>query len=279
MGGSVRSEGLAGTWTIHVKVIWQSWCHCLPTLSQSRYTSSLCASPLSLSSLPLTLCCSVALLDRVSAAQRPAAASRTLERTRDRSWRFPCIASSRPALRTPCPAPPPTQSHTCPGRSEKGGRTCSPSRRTTHQTASSRSPTTRSVSLLLAVSLFWHCVSHLTPVKTDRDAMDTFRAMVAKQERSKRTLELTKVLIHYNPAHYSVWCVALDFRNLAVPLTIPRTPPGSTGRTRSSNSRQTCPKSWTSSTSSSSTTSSPTRSGALGACTLVAEHELIDFRA
>ncbi|BGO99526.1 CAAX geranylgeranyltransferase alpha subunit [Rhodotorula toruloides] len=53
----------------------------------------------------------------------------------------------------------------------------------------------------------------LVPIAYDeiyRDAMDTFRAMVAKQERSQRTLELTKILIHYNPAHYSVWKYRAD---------------------------------------------------------------------
>lgn len=35
--------------------------------------------------------------------------------------------------------------------------------------------------------------------------MDTFRAIVAKQERSERTLEITKLIIQMNPGHYTVW--------------------------------------------------------------------------
>lgn len=41
--------------------------------------------------------------------------------------------------------------------------------------------------------------------RADRDAMDTFRAIVAKQERSERTLEITKLIIQMNPGHYTVW--------------------------------------------------------------------------
>ncbi|GAA5860610.1 hypothetical protein JCM5353_004069, partial [Sporobolomyces roseus] len=37
-----------------------------------------------------------------------------------------------------------------------------------------------------------------------RDAMDTFRAIVKKGEKSKRTLELTELIIQFNPGHYSV---------------------------------------------------------------------------
>lgn len=37
--------------------------------------------------------------------------------------------------------------------------------------------------------------------------MDTFRALVAKGEKSERTLEVTQWIIRLNPGHYSVWCV------------------------------------------------------------------------
>ncbi|GAA5825676.1 hypothetical protein JCM11251_000335 [Rhodosporidiobolus azoricus] len=53
----------------------------------------------------------------------------------------------------------------------------------------------------------------LVPIAYDeyyRDAMDTFRAMVAKQERSERTLELTELIIQMNPGHYSVWKYRAD---------------------------------------------------------------------
>ena len=38
--------------------------------------------------------------------------------------------------------------------------------------------------------------------------MDTFRALVAKGEKSERTLEVTQWIIRLNPGHYSVWCVS-----------------------------------------------------------------------
>lgn len=41
--------------------------------------------------------------------------------------------------------------------------------------------------------------------------MDTFRAIVKKGEKSKRTLELTELIIQFNPGHYSVWFVPLRF--------------------------------------------------------------------
>lgn len=41
----------------------------------------------------------------------------------------------------------------------------------------------------------------------DRDAMDTFRALVQRDELSTRGLELTETLIRLNPGHYSIWCV------------------------------------------------------------------------
>lgn len=41
--------------------------------------------------------------------------------------------------------------------------------------------------------------------QADRDAMDMFRALVAKQEKSQRTLDLTKEIIQMNPGHYTVW--------------------------------------------------------------------------
>lgn len=43
-----------------------------------------------------------------------------------------------------------------------------------------------------------------------RDAMDTFRAIVKKGEKSKRTLELTELIIQFNPGHYSVWKYRAD---------------------------------------------------------------------
>ncbi|GAA5861936.1 hypothetical protein JCM3774_001358 [Rhodotorula dairenensis] len=43
-----------------------------------------------------------------------------------------------------------------------------------------------------------------------RDAMDMFRALVAKQEKSERTLELTKEIIQMNPGHYTVWKYRAD---------------------------------------------------------------------
>ncbi|GAA5861090.1 hypothetical protein JCM8547_008031 [Rhodosporidiobolus lusitaniae] len=53
----------------------------------------------------------------------------------------------------------------------------------------------------------------LVPIAYDeyyRDAMDTFRAMIAKGEKSKRTIELTEDLIQMNPGHYSVWKYRAD---------------------------------------------------------------------
>lgn len=41
----------------------------------------------------------------------------------------------------------------------------------------------------------------------DRDTMDTFRALVKKNEKSPRGLALTESLIRMNPGHYSIWCV------------------------------------------------------------------------
>ncbi|KAM0787612.1 hypothetical protein ACM66B_003679 [Microbotryomycetes sp. NB124-2] len=38
-----------------------------------------------------------------------------------------------------------------------------------------------------------------------RDAMDTFRAIVRVNEKSRRTLEVTEALIKLNPGHYSIW--------------------------------------------------------------------------
>ncbi|KWU46260.1 protein prenylyltransferase, partial [Rhodotorula sp. JG-1b] len=43
-----------------------------------------------------------------------------------------------------------------------------------------------------------------------RDAMDMFRALVAKQEKSQRTLDLTKEIIQMNPGHYTVWKYRAD---------------------------------------------------------------------
>jgi phosphatidylserine decarboxylase len=39
----------------------------------------------------------------------------------------------------------------------------------------------------------------------DADAMNYFRAIVLKNERSDRVLELTEHIIRRNPAHYTVW--------------------------------------------------------------------------
>ncbi|BGP15832.1 hypothetical protein JCM10213_005684 [Rhodosporidiobolus nylandii] len=53
----------------------------------------------------------------------------------------------------------------------------------------------------------------LVPIAYDiyyRDAMDTFRAMVAKKEKSKRTIELTEDIVQMNPGHYSVWKYRCD---------------------------------------------------------------------
>lgn len=35
--------------------------------------------------------------------------------------------------------------------------------------------------------------------------MDYFRALVAKEERSERVLDLTETIIRMNPAHYTIW--------------------------------------------------------------------------
>jgi protein farnesyltransferase/geranylgeranyltransferase type-1 subunit alpha len=35
--------------------------------------------------------------------------------------------------------------------------------------------------------------------------MDTFRALVKKNEKSARGLEITEVLIRLNPGHFSIW--------------------------------------------------------------------------
>ncbi|GAA6060079.1 hypothetical protein JCM10212_003040 [Sporobolomyces blumeae] len=43
-----------------------------------------------------------------------------------------------------------------------------------------------------------------------RDAMDTFRALVKKGEKSERTLEVTAHIIQMNPGHYSVWKYRAD---------------------------------------------------------------------
>ncbi|GAA6027443.1 hypothetical protein JCM8097_007866 [Rhodosporidiobolus ruineniae] len=53
----------------------------------------------------------------------------------------------------------------------------------------------------------------LVPIAYDadyRDGMDTFRAMIAKGEKSARTLELTEYLIQSNPGHYTVWKYRAD---------------------------------------------------------------------
>lgn len=42
----------------------------------------------------------------------------------------------------------------------------------------------------------------------DRDAMDTFRAIVQVEEKSTRGLTITEVLIRLNPGHYSIWYVS-----------------------------------------------------------------------
>ncbi|GJN89140.1 hypothetical protein Rhopal_002114-T1 [Rhodotorula paludigena] len=53
----------------------------------------------------------------------------------------------------------------------------------------------------------------LVPIAYDtmyRDCMDTFRALVAKGEKSERTLEVTQWIIRLNPGHYSVWKYRAD---------------------------------------------------------------------
>jgi len=35
--------------------------------------------------------------------------------------------------------------------------------------------------------------------------MDTFRAIVAKGEKTDRVLAVTEALIRINPGHYSIW--------------------------------------------------------------------------
>lgn len=47
--------------------------------------------------------------------------------------------------------------------------------------------------------------SRLTQYLLDRDAMDYFRAIAAKEEKSERALELTEIIVRMNPAHYTVW--------------------------------------------------------------------------
>lgn len=44
--------------------------------------------------------------------------------------------------------------------------------------------------------------------------MDTFRAIVAVDEKSERALQVTEVLIKLNPGHYSIWSaqVATNWR-------------------------------------------------------------------
>ncbi|GAA5970885.1 hypothetical protein JCM11641_004493 [Rhodosporidiobolus odoratus] len=53
----------------------------------------------------------------------------------------------------------------------------------------------------------------LVPIAYDiyyRDAMDTFRALLAKQEKSERVLEVTEHIIQMNPGHYSIWKYRAD---------------------------------------------------------------------
>lgn len=42
---------------------------------------------------------------------------------------------------------------------------------------------------------------------SDADAMDYFRAIASKNERTDRVLDLTEHIIRRNPAHYTVWYV------------------------------------------------------------------------
>ena len=67
-----------------------------------------------------------------------------------------------------------------------------------HEYCKSPSPACRAAGCISLT--VWLCVG-----RADRDAMDMFRALVAKQEKSQRTLDLTKEIIQMNPGHYTVW--------------------------------------------------------------------------
>lgn len=57
------------------------------------------------------------------------------------------------------------------------------------------------------------------------EAMSYLRAVMAKDEFSDRTLELTRHIIGLNPAHYTVWynsLTALQFQQSLMPLHYPR---------------------------------------------------------
>jgi protein farnesyltransferase/geranylgeranyltransferase type-1 subunit alpha len=41
-----------------------------------------------------------------------------------------------------------------------------------------------------------------------RKAMNLFRGILKKDERSERALKLTTLILQYNPGHYTVWYVA-----------------------------------------------------------------------
>ncbi len=54
------------------------------------------------------------------------------------------------------------------------------------------------------------------------EAMSYLRAVIAKQETSQRVLDLTEDIISMNPAHYTVWYVAVTglFNRMYTKLTI-----------------------------------------------------------